>query len=167
VFFISEQGKFEAWVPVTESIVEYTTTRTFFGKAVECLVVNFSLNSASTTVQYCDLPSEEIASLSNKTILTEFRDVIKKDYSWKIQKEQLGVIEIPYPEGTLSGVEDSDGNVGTFKARIILAGNRIYFVHMYVYQVDWCYCRHQMDYVVDSFTIDPYMSIPFDPTPTP
>ena len=85
----------------------------------------------------------------------------------RIIAEQMKVDESAYPEVTISGEEDSGGNLGTFKARIILAGNRVYFVHMYVYYIDWCYCRHQMDQVIDSFTVDPSMSIPFEPSPTP
>jgi len=154
-------------IPIAGGITEYTITRKIFGGDVECSAFGFSLNSASVIIQYCDLIPEDIASLSDKEILSEVRDVAKKDYRWKIHKEQIGVIENPYPEGTLSGMEDSGGNLRTFKARIILAGNRVYFVHMYVYQTDPCYCRHQMDYVVDSFTVDPYMSIPFEPTLTP
>jgi hypothetical protein len=52
------------------------------------------------------------------------------------------------------------GNKGTFKARIILAGNRIYFVHMYVYEIDWCKCRHQMDQVIELFHVSPDLTIP-------
>jgi hypothetical protein len=167
VFFISEQGKFQAWVPVAGDIVEYTITRALFGKAVECSIVGFSLNSASVTVQYCDLASEESSSLSDKAIIEEVRNTMKSEMHLWFDHEEMGLVEGSYPSLTVSGTENMGGNAGTFKARIILAEHRVYFVHMYVYQVDWCYCRHQMDQVVDSFYVDPYMSIPFEPTPTP
>ena len=167
VFFVSEQGKFEAWVPISEDIVEYTITRAFFGRAVECSVVGFSLNGASVTVQYCDLSLEEFSSFSDNAIIEEARDTLKSELHLWIDHEELGSTEGAYPSLKVSGTEDMGGNAGTFKGRIILAEPRVYFVHMYVYQIDWCYCRGQMDQVVDSFYVDPYMSIPFEPTPTP
>jgi hypothetical protein len=123
--------------------------------------------SGTKAVQYCDLPSDDVASRSDRSILDEVRNTMKKEFRLRIIAEQMEVNESAYPELTLSGEEDRGGNIGTFKARIILAGNRVYFVHTYVYQIDWCYCRHQMDQVIASLSIDLSMSIPFEPTPTP
>lgn len=170
VFFRSEPGKFAAWVPVAGDILEYTITQTLFGKSVECSSVGFSLNSASVTIRYCDLDSEEIALHSSNAILEEVRSVIEKEFRLRIEPEQAERFDGTYPTLSLSGNEDmtsAGANDGTFKARIILAGDRVYFVHMSVYQVDWCYCRHQMNQVVDTFYVDPNISIPFELIPTP
>jgi hypothetical protein len=167
VFFVSERGRFQSWMPVSGDIVEFTLTRTVFGKFIECSIIFFPLNSAGATVQYCDLPSEDIASASHNEILDEVRNTVKKDFRWRIDKEQRKVVNGSYPALVLSGEEDMRGGGydGTFKARIILAQNRVYLVHMSVYYIDWCNCRHQMDQVVDSFYVDPEITIPFQPTP--
>jgi len=167
VYFVSEQGKFNVWMPVSGIITEYTFTRMFFGKSVECSSTASSLNSAGVTVQYCDLDSEDIASLSDSAILEEVHNTVKSELRLRVDKEQAGVTDGSYPTLTLSGVENMRGDVydGTFKARIILVENRVYFVHMSVYHINWCNCLHQMDQVVDSFYVEPEMSIPFEPTP--
>ncbi len=56
---------------------------------------------------------------------------------------------------------------GVFKARLILAENRIYLVIMTVYADNWCNCLHQINQLVDSISIyiDPDLSIPSEPTP--
>ena len=119
-------------------------------------------------MQYCDLDPKDIASLSDNTILEEARNVLSKEFRFAVTQEEVELVEDIYPTLDLSGNEDmtsAGASDGTFKARIIFAGNRIYFVHMSVYYIDWCYCSQQMDEVIDSFYIDPDMSIPFEPTP--
>ncbi len=72
-----------------------------------------------------------------------------------------------YPATAFSGQIDMRGMGydGTFKAWLILVESRIYLVIMSVYQENWCNCLHQMDQVVDLLSIDPSLSIPFEPTP--
>ena len=111
------------------------------------------------------MASENRNLLSDRAILNEVRNMVEKEYRLRIITEETKVNEGTYPELTFSGDENVGGNAGTFNARIILAENRVYFVHMYVYYIDWCFCRHQMDQVIDSFYVDPNISIPFEPTP--
>ena len=80
---------------------------------------------------------------------------------------QRAVVQDIYPSSKLLGQADMRGMGydGVFKARIILADNRIYLVAMSVYVEDWCNCLHQIDQVVDSLYIEPDLSIPFESTP--
>lgn len=167
VFYVSEQGQFEAWMPVSESIIEYTLAQTLFGKSIECPITVSRLNGATAMVQYCDLDSEDIDSRSSDLILEEVRDHLTKDMHLKIDQEQIGVFESTFPTLTLSGEEDMRGlgYDGTFKARIILVENRAYFIQMSVHADNWCNCLHLVDKVVDSLYINPTLSIPFKPTP--
>jgi hypothetical protein len=167
VFFVSEQGKFEIWMPISESIIEHTGTQMLFKKSVECSIIFSRLNGAGAIVQYCDLAPEDIASLSANAVLEEARDTLKKDFHLRIAEEQKEVLTGSYPALKVSGEEDMRGlgYDGTFKARIIFVENRIYFVLMSVHSDNWCNCLHQIDQVVDSFYIDPALSIPFEPTP--
>ncbi len=167
VFFTSEPGKFQVWLPVSESIQNFTLTKTLFGKSIECPVINFRLNGAYAVVQYCDLDPESITSLSDDELLDQVRREIIRGIDTKLDTPQRVVVQGIYPALTLSGQADMRGMGydGTFKARIILADNRIYLVAMSVYLENWCNCLHQIDQVVDSLYIEPDLSIPFEPTP--
>jgi hypothetical protein len=165
IFFVSEQGKFEAWIPISESIIEYTVPLFFFGKSVECPILVSRLNGATATVQYCDLTS--VDSSSQSVILEEVRDALEKRSRLKIREEVVGTVNGSYPALTLFGEQDMRGAGfdGTFKARILLVKNRIYIVQISVHNEDWCNCLQQMDQFVDDFYVDPEISIPFEPTP--
>ena len=168
VFFTSEQGKFQVWLPVSGSIQEYSITLMFFGKSTECFMTASRLNSAGASAQYCDLDPKDVASLSDNTILEEVRNTLTKEFRLRVDQEQMELVEDVYPALSLSGRADmtaAGANDGTFKARIILVENRVYIIHMSVYHIDWCSCRHQMDQVIDSLYINPDLSIPFEPTP--
>ena len=167
VFFTSEPGKFEVWLPVSESVIDYSTKQTLFGEAIECPNIFFRLNGAYAAVQYCDLVAESIASLSSDQILDQAQSEIMHDMRVELDTQKRGLVQDAYPAQTLSGQVDMRGMGydGTFKARLILAESRLYFVVMSVYHEDWCHCLHQMNQVVDSLFIDPGLSIPFEPTP--
>lgn len=167
VFFISEPGKFQAWVPISGDVHEYTVTRTLFGEPVECTIIALGLNSAYSMVQYCDLSPESIASHSSDEILNQMHDEVVRDFTVKLDTADRVLIEDVYPALKLSGQENMRGigYDGTFKARIILAGNRGYLVAMSVHSENWCNCLHQMDQVLDSFHPDPDLSVPFEPNP--
>jgi hypothetical protein len=166
-FFTSEPGKFQVWLPASESIQNYTLKKTLFGEAVECPIISFGLNSASAFVQYCDLAPQSITSLSEAEVLDQARDEVLSDMRTKLDATQRSIAQGTYPSLSLAGQTDMRGMGydGTFKARMILARNRLYLVAMSVYHENWCGCRQQMDQVVDSLYIDPELSIPFEPTP--
>lgn len=166
-FFTSEPGKFQVWLPVSASIQNYTLEKTLFGESMECPVINFRLNGAYAFVQYCDLAPQSIASLSDDEILDQGSSEVINDIRTKLDTPQREVVQGIYPSLKLSGQADMRGMGydGVFKARIILADNRIYLVAMSVYVEDWCNCLHQIDQVVDSLYIEPDLSIPFESTP--
>src|SRR5689334_13767141 len=169
VSFISEPGRFEARLPVSGDMQDYTITKTFFNQPVECSVIASSLNSAGVSVQYCDLPRESVASLSSDQVFLQVRNELVRGLHLEINTEQRIITDNSYPALLLTGQADmrGDGYDGVFRARIILMENRIYFFIMTVQSANWCNCLHQMDQVVDSISIDPSLSIPFEPTPTP
>jgi len=167
VFFTSEPGRFQAWLPVSGSIEEYTITKTLFGQPVDCSVIASGLNSAYAIVQYCDLIPESIASLSSRAFLDQARSELVRDFNLKSDTEQGTLIENAYPTLLFSGQAAMRGFSydGVFKARIILAEDRIYLVVMTVHTDNWCNCLHQVGQVVESFRVAPDLSIPFEPMP--
>ena len=167
VFFTSEPGKFQAWLPLSRSIQEFTIQKMLFRTTLECPTLFYRLNSAGATVQYCDLLPESIASLSSDTILDQARDEMMRELRVKIDAQRKELAQDIYPSLVLSGQLDMRGMGydGTFKARVILVNSRIYLIIMSVYRENWCNCLEQVDQVVDSLNIDPSLSIPFEPTP--
>jgi len=167
VFFTSEPGKFQVWLPVSESVQDYTLRKTLFNEPIECPNIFFRLNGAYAAVQYCDLIPESISALSSEEVLEEAVSELVRDLHVKIETQQSVMAQNTYHALELSGqvAMRGMGYDGTFKARIILADQRIYFVVMSVYHEDWCSCLSQMDQVVDSLYIEPGLSIPFEPTP--
>jgi hypothetical protein len=162
VFFTSEPGKFQVWLPLSTDIQEFTMQKTVFQTTLDCPTIFYRLNSAGATVQYCDLLPESIASLSSDEILDQARDEMMRELRVKIDAQQEELAQDIYPSLVLSGQEDMRGMGydGTFKARMILVNSRIYLIVMSVYREDWCNCRDQVDQVVDSLNIDPSLSIP-------
>src|ERR1051325_3936144 len=55
VLFTSEPGKFQVWLPTSESVHNYNVQQTLFGQPIECPILVFRLNGAYAAVQYCDL----------------------------------------------------------------------------------------------------------------
>jgi len=166
VFFTSEPGKYQVWLPVSESVQDYTVRKTLFGETIECPNLFFRLNGAYAAVQYCDLIPQSVASLSDEEILDQAQSEVIGDIHVKIETQQRVAVQDTYPALELFGQVDMRGMGydGTFKARIILVDQRIYLVVMSVYHEDWCNCLRQMDQVVDSLYIEPGISIPFEPT---
>lgn len=167
VFFTSEPGKFQVWLPVSESVQNYTVRKTLLKEAIECPVLAFRLNGAYAAVQYCDLVPRSIVSLSSDEILEETESEILHGLNIKSDTKEKMLVQDTYPALTLSGEVDlrGMGYDGTFKARIILVESRLYLVVMSVYHENWCHCIHQMDQVVDSLYIEPGLAIPFEPVP--
>lgn len=167
VFFTSELGKFQVWLPVSESVIDSTIKKTLFDEAIECPNIFFRLNGAYASIQYCDLVPESISSLSGDEILDQAQSEIIQGMKVKLDTQKKALVQNTYPGQTLSGQVDMRGMGydGTFKARLILVDKRIYLVIMSVYHEDWCNCLHQINQVVDSLYIDPSLSIPFEPTP--
>jgi len=167
VFFTSEPGKFQVWLPVSENIEEFTIKKTLFGELIECPNLFFRLNGAYAVVQYCDLIPQSIASLSSDEILDQAQNEIIRGMNVKPENREQVLVQDTYPATTLTGQAEMRGMGydGTFKARLILVGSRIYLVAMSVYQENWCNCFHQINQVVDSLYIDLGLSIPFEPTP--
>jgi hypothetical protein len=167
VFFTSEPGKFQVWLPASESVQNYTIPETLFGQPIECPILVFRLNGAYAAVQYCDLVPQSVALLSSDEILDQARSEIIRDMNIKLDTPERVLAQGIYPATLLSGQVDMRGMGydGTFKARIILAASRIYLVVMSVYHENWCNCLDQINQVVDSLYIDTSLSIPFEPTP--
>ena len=167
MFFTSEPGKFQVWLPSSDSIMHYTIPETLFGESIECPNLLFRLNGAYAVVEYCDLVSQKISSLSSDEILEHAQSEIIRDMKVTLDSQENIVVQDSYPARVLSGQVDMRGmgNDGTFKARLILVENRIYLVAMSVYQENWCNCLHQTNQVVDSLHIEPDLSVPFEPTP--
>ena len=166
-FFTSEPGKYQVWLPVSESVQDYTVSKTLFNETIECPNLFFRLNGAYAAVQYCDLIPQSVASLSDEEILDQAQSEVIGDIHVKIETQQRVAVQDTYPALELFGQVDMRGMGydGTFRARIILVESRIYLVVMSVYHEDWCNCLDQMDQVVDSLYIEPGLSIPFEPTP--
>jgi hypothetical protein len=167
VFFTSEPGKFEAWLPISGSVQDYTITKALFGQPVDCSILGSRLNGADVIVQYCDLSPESIASLSSDEVLGQARSELVRGFNLKVDTEQKVLIDNSYPGLLLAGQADMRGvgYDGVFRARIILAENRIYLVVMAVHSANWCNCVQQMDQVVGSFYVDPNLFIPFKAAP--
>ena len=167
VFFTSEPGKFQVWLPASDSVQDYTVKKTLFNVSIECPNLLFRLNGAYAAVEYCDLNPESIVSLSRDDILDQVQPEIMRDIHVKIESQHRIMMQDAYPAVAFSGQVDMRGMGydGTFKARAILAEKRIYLVVMSVYHENWCNCLHQMDQVVDSLYVEPGLSIPFEPTP--
>ncbi len=167
IFFTSEPGKFQVWLPLSTDIQEFTIQKTLFQTTLECPTIFYRLNSAGAIVQYCDLLPQSVAPLSSDEILEQARDEMMRELRVKIETQQEELAQETYPSLVLSGQENMRGlgYDGTFKARIILVKTRIYLIVMSVYHENWCNCRDQVDQVVDSLNIDPSLSIPFEPTP--
>ena len=167
VFFTSEPGKFQIWLPASESVQEYTIRKILFGDSIECPIVVFRLNGASAAVQYCDLVPQSIVSLSEKEILDQAQSEMMRGMDVKLEKRDRVHVQNTYPALALAGQVNMRGITydGTFKARIVLVESRIYLVVMSVYHENWCNCRNQINQVVESLYIDTDLSIPFEPTP--
>jgi len=167
VFFTSEPGKFQVWLPVSESMQDYTVKETLFSETIECPNLVFRLNGAYAAVQYCDLVPTSVTSLSSEEILDRAQSEVIDGLQIQIETQRRVVVQDTYPALELSGQVDMRGMGydGIFKARIILADQRIYLIVISVYHEDWCNCRSQMDQVVESLYIEPGLSIPFEPTP--
>jgi len=167
VFFTSEPGKFQIWLPASESVQNYNIQKTLFGQPIECPILVFRLNGAYAAVQYCDLVPQSVALLSSDEILDQARSEIIRGMNVKLDTPVRVLAQDIYPATMLSGQVDMRGMGydGTFKARLILADNRIYLVVMSVYHENWCHCLYQINQVVDSLYIDTSLSIPFEPTP--
>jgi hypothetical protein len=167
VFFTSEPGKFQVWLPSSTDIQEFTIKKTLFQTTLECPTIFYRLNSAGAIVQYCDLLPQSVAALSSDEILAQSRDEMMRESRVKIDTQQEALAQDTYPSLVLSGQENMRGlgYDGTFKARIILVESRIYLIVMSVYHENWCNCRDQVDQVVESLNIDPSLTIPFEPTP--
>jgi hypothetical protein len=167
VFFTSEPGKFQVWLPASGSVQDYTERKTLFNETIECPNLFFRLNGAYAAVQYCDLIPQSVASLSDEEILDQAQSEVIGDIHVKIETQQRVAVQDTYPALELFGQVDMRGMGydGTFKARMILVDERLYLIVMSVYHEDWCNCLHQMDQVVDSLYIEPSLSIPFEPTP--
>lgn len=167
VFFTSEPGKYQVWLPVSESVQDYTVKKTLFSETIECPNLVFRLNGAYAAVQYCDLVPTSVTSLSSEEILEQALSELVRDLHMKIETQQRVAVQDTYPAHELFGQVNMRGMGydGTFKARIILVEQRIYLVVMSVYHENWCDCLHQMDQVVDSLYIEQGLSIPFEPTP--
>lgn len=157
VFFISKPGRFEVWLPSSTDVQEATIKKTIFQETLECPSIFYSLNSAYATVRYCDLVPHSIASLSSSEILEQARDELMSDLHVEIDTQQEELAQNTYPSLVLSGPVNmrGGGNDGTFKARILLAKNRIYLVAMSNYHEDWCNCLNQVNQVVDSLSVEP------------
>jgi hypothetical protein len=167
VFFTSEMGKYQVWLPASDSVEEFTDKRRLFGETIECPTLFYRLNYAYAIVRYCDLVSMSITGLSNEQILDQAYREMLRGVNAKPESQQRLVAQDAYPALALTGLINMRGMGydGRFKARLILAEDRLYLVLMGTYHVDWCNCRDQMNKVVDSFYIDPGLSIPSEPTP--
>jgi hypothetical protein len=162
VFFTSEPGKFQVWLPASENVEEYTVQKILLGEPIECPIFFFRLNSASAAVQYCDLVSQSVASLASDQILDQTKSEMLRGMNVNVGIQERVLVQDSYPAITLAGQVDMRGlgYDGTFKARLILVERRIYLIVMSVYHENWCNCLHQIDQVVDSLYIDPSLSIP-------
>lgn len=167
VGFVSESGKFQARLPDSQNIIEFTSKNTLFGELIECPNLFFRLNGAGAIVRYCDLAPQSITSLSSDEILEQAENKIIRSMHLKPETREQVLAQDKYPATTFGGEVNlrGMGYDGTFEARLVLVENRIYLVLMSVYHENWCKCIHQINEVVNSLYIDPDLSIPFEPTP--
>lgn len=167
VFFTSEMGKYQVRLPASDSVQEFTDKRRLFGETIECPTLFYRLNGAYAIVRYCDLVPGSISGLTNDQILDQAYREMLRGMNARLDTRQRLVVQEAYPALALAGLVNMRGMGydGRFKARLILAEDRLYLVLMGAYHVDWCNCRNQMDQVVESLFIDPSLSIPFESTP--
>lgn len=162
VFMISEEGGFQAWLPVSGNLVERSSTKTLLGHPVGCSILVSRLNGALAIIEYCDIVAQSLEGLSSSVVLDRVYPELLANMGVRLEVvEPLSVSET-YDALHLQGPQNMRGVSldGEFQGRVILAENRIYFIAMSVHEDNWCECRHQVDRFLDSFFIDTDHQIP-------
>ncbi len=127
------------------------------GEQVEIHQVWSRDNGALWLVQYWDYSQEVIAKFTSKELLDKTRYEILLGERAKLSQEQDISLGNVYPgrsmvgEVMMRGLGEYDGS---YKARIYLAGHRIYVVAAEVYQANWGDRMALMDPFLESFSID-------------
>lgn len=170
VHFLSEQGKFEVTFPypeATQTLMEYTITKKTFGEIVECILTLVRDNGAIWLVQYCDHSAQSLAGLTTREILSRGRDDALLDARARLISESDISYDQTIPGRALIAEADMRGTGydGTYKARLYLAGNRLYCIAASVDNENWGSRLGLMDSFLDSIVIEPDLSIPFEPSP--
>lgn len=157
VNYFSDSGKFEVWLPTTQSIHENIVPQTTFGESVVCHVLWSKDNGAVWLVQYCDYTQEVMSKFSTQELLDETRDqALKNEHARLIEEHDISFNNL-YPGRSITadvamrGIGTFDG---TYKARLYLVGNRVYCVAAKVYNENWGKRLSMMDPFLESFYID-------------
>jgi hypothetical protein len=155
VYFVSEPGKFEIWLPTTQSIRESIESKATLGASTDCHVLFAPDNGAYYLVEYCDYPPELIAKLTTKEILDKARDEALQDAEGVLIAEQnISLHATPGRDIVADSYLKGDGQKGTYKARVYLKGNRLYRIATYVFNANWGNRMSTMDPFLDSFYLD-------------
>jgi hypothetical protein len=108
-------------------------------------------------VEYWDYSQKVIAKFTSKELLDKSRDEILLREGAKLNQEQDISLENAYPGRSIVGEVSMRGlgtYDGSYKARIYLAGHRVYLVAAEVYQANWGDRMRLMDPFLESFNID-------------
>jgi len=147
--------------------MEYTVTKQTFGKAMECNLTLARDNGAIWLVQYCDYSAESLTGLSTKEILDRGSNEALLDARARLISESDITMNQTILGRALIGEADMRGMGydGTYKTRLYLAGNRLYTIAASVYNENWGNRMELIDPFLNSFTIEPDLTIPYEPTP--
>jgi hypothetical protein len=99
----SEQGKFDAWLPVSEGVLDYTLTTQIAGRSIECHVTFSRLDFAYAVVEYCDLHPEVIVDSTPEHVLAQTRNDLLRPFNAQVAAERSSLAEDTFPSLTLPG----------------------------------------------------------------
>lgn len=155
VYFVSEPGKFEVWLPTTQSIRESIESKVTLGASTDCHVLFARDNGAYYLVEYCDYPQELIAKLTPQEILDKARDEALQDAAGVLIAEQnISLHTYPGRDIVADSYLKGAGEKGTYKVRVYLVSNRLYRIATYVFNENWGNRMSTMDPFLDSFFLD-------------
>lgn len=154
VDFFSTPGRFEVWIPVAQSLHIDLVQRTLVGVSIDCHSITAPDNGAIWLVRYCDYPQAVLARFRPQELLDQERDdALEEAVAALLHEERISFHS--YPGRSLVARSFMGGShEGIYKARLYLAGHRLYQVAVSVVKEDWCHCMSRMDAFLESFYIE-------------
>lgn len=155
--YFSESGKFEVWLPATQSIHEAVVSQAVLGMSVACQVLWSRDYGAVWLIQYCDFPQEVTTKFTVDELLDATRDhVLQNEHAVLIDEKDISSNNL-YPGRSITAdaaMRGTGGFDGTYEARIYLVNNRIYCIAAKVYEENWGDRMSMMDPFLESLYID-------------
>lgn len=157
VNYFSEPGRFEVWLPTTQSIHEDGFTQTEIGEPAECHRLWSEANGASWMIRYCDYSPAVINKFTRQELLNRARDEdLETEIATLISEQDItlrGIYSgrLVIAQAAMRGL----GNYhGTYKMRIYIADHRLYWVSAKVYEENWDNRMITIDPFLESFYIE-------------